>query len=65
MTVGAVVANAHILKPSNALVDVGSLHPGKNALHVPRSVSARKPESLYVVLMGNPTRIHALRSVMG
>ena len=65
MTVGVAVENADILKPSNALVDVGSLNPGKNALHVPRSVSAQKPESQYVELMGSPTQIHALRSVMG
>jgi len=63
---GVAVVIVDILKPSNALVDVGSLNPGKNALlNVPRSVSARKPASQYVELMGSLTQIHALRSVMG
>jgi len=63
--VGAAVENADMLKPSYALIDVGSFHPGKNALHVPRCASAQKQESQYVELMGSPTQIHALRSVMG
>jgi len=65
MAMGAAVENADILKPSNALVNVGSLNPVKNALHVPKSVSARKPESQYVELMVRITQIRALRSVLG
>jgi len=66
MTVGAAVENVNILKLLNAFADVGSLYLGKNALLlVPRNVSARKPESQYVELMGSPTQVHALQSVMG